>query len=141
QGVPVTLQRGQYYDVRLGVPAQITANSPILVAQFPTGFHCLPGADGDACNGNGLDPNMMLLTPSDQFLDNYTTMSPEPGAAWFDRHYVRVLAASPIAASIRLDGNPIPAQSFQAIGSSGFVGAQVQVTAGPHRLTGSGPFG
>src|SRR5262249_40980092 len=36
-GVPVILQRGQYYEMPITRPVQITANNPILVAQFAVG--------------------------------------------------------------------------------------------------------
>ena len=40
-----------------------------------------------------------------------------------------------------LDGAAIPAASFTAIGTSGFVGAQVEVGLGSHRVSSGSPFG
>ena len=124
-----TLNRGQFHEQIISGPAQITADKPILVMQY---------SNGSSFDGVTSDPFEMMIPPFEQFLAAYTVSTPATG---FRINFINVVAPSAAVGSILLDGAPIPAASFTAIGASGFSGAQVQVDLGSHRLTGPLPFG
>lgn len=129
-GTPLaTLMRGQFFEQIIPVPAYISADQPILVAQYAN------GSEFDRRTG---DPFMMLIPPIEQFLENYTITTPTDG---FESHFVNVVAPDTAIDALALDGRAIPVASFVPIGASGFSGAQVPLTVGSHKVTGSLPFG
>jgi hypothetical protein len=124
-----TLDRGQVVQRNLSAPSEIVSTKPILVMQY---------SNGTSFDDVTSDPFMMMLPPSEQFLASYTVSTPASG---FASNYVNVVAPSSEVGSVKLDGVAIPAESFTAIGTSGYSGAQVSVTLGSHTLTGPLPFG
>lgn len=129
-GTPVvTLNRGQVFEQLIEGPAQITADQPILVAQF---------SNGSQFDGVTSDPFMMLIPPFEQFLASYTVTTPASG---FGANFINVVTPQGAAGRISLDGAPIPADRFTPIGASGFAGAQLPVSLGSHNLSGPLPFG
>ncbi len=125
----VTLNRGQVYERVISGPAQITADKPILVAQY---------SNSSSYDNVTSDPFMMLVPPYEQFLGNYTVTTPSSGIR---ANYINIVAPNAAVGHITLDGSIIPANRFVAIGSSGFSGVQVAVGKGSHSLSGSHPFG
>jgi len=127
--VVARLDRGEFHEKLITGPAQITADRPILVAQY---------SNGTQFDGVTSDPFMMLIPPVEQFLDNYTVAALASGSPI---NFINVVAPSAAVGTILLDGAAIPEDSFVPIGGSGFAGAQVSVGAGSHTLTGALPFG
>lgn len=123
------LNRGHLHERIISGPANITADRPILVAQY---------SNSSDYDGVISDPFMMLLPPYEQFLTEYRVATPSSGIA---RNFINVVAPAAAVGSIRINGTAIPASSFVSIGSSGFKGASVSVALGTHTLTGSMPFG
>lgn len=121
--------RGQYFETQLVDGAEITADKPIYVAQY---------SNSSSYDGVVGDPFMMMNVPVEQFLDSYTIATP---GSQFARNYVNVVAPSGAVGSITLDGVAVPASSFEAIGSSGYSGAQLAVSQGTHNLAGDTGFG
>ena len=105
--------------------SQITADKPILVAQY---------SNGTSYDGVTSDPFEMLIPPTEQFLPAYTVSTP---AAGFSGNYINVVAPTSSLASVKFDGTVVPAASFAPIGSTGFSGAQLSVELGSHTVTGS----
>ena len=124
-----TLNRGQFFETIINGSSQIISTKPILVAQY---------SNGSGYDGVTSDPFMMLIPPYEQFLNNYTITTPASG---FAGNYVNVVAPSAAVGHITLDGSIIPAGQFSAIGSSGFSGAQVDISLGVHTFNGTMPFG
>jgi hypothetical protein len=124
-----TLNRGQLYQTNLATQAHITSNEPILVAQY---------SNGTTYDNVTSDPFMMLIPPYEQFLASYTVTTPQSG---FVPNYINVAVPNAAVGQIRLDGVAVPSSAFTAIGSSGFSGAQLNVSLGTHTLTGPLPFG
>ena len=124
-----TLNRGEVHEQIIEGAAEVTADQPILVAQF---------SNGSTFDGVSADPMMMLITPHEQFRSEYTISTPNTG---FTAHFVNLVVASDDVATIILDGTPIAAALFSPIGTSGFSSAQVAITSGQHRLVSSAPFG
>jgi hypothetical protein len=123
------LNKGQKYEQIITGPATITADNPVLVAQY---------SNGTSFDGVTSDPFMMLIPPFEQFLNGYTVTTPASG---FALNFINVVAPSAAVGSTTLDGVAIPAAGFTPIGASGFSGAQRAVSLGSHRLAGPLPFG
>ncbi len=125
-----TLNKGQFHERIINGSAQITANEPILVAQY---------SNSSSFDNVTSDPFMMLIPPYEQFLGSYTVATPSAG---FASNFINIVAPTSAIGSITHNGTVIPASSFTAIGSSGFSGAQLPVSLGTHNLSGGGsPFG
>lgn len=128
--VVANLNKGQLFETILTVSSQIKSNNPILVAQY---------SNSSSFDNVTSDPFMMLITPYEQFLGNYTFSTPASG---FTGNYVNVVAPAAAVGTLKLDGVVIPAASFSAIGSTGFKGAQLNISLGSHTINGSNlPFG
>ncbi len=124
-----TLNRGEVWEQIVDGQSQITADKPILVAQY---------SNGTSYDGVTSDPFEMLIPPTEQFLPAYTVSTP---AAGFSGNYINVVAPTSSLASVKFDGTVVPAASFAPIGSTGFSGAQLSVELGSHTVTGSLPVG
>ncbi len=124
-----TLNRGKFHERILTQGAEITADFPILVAQY---------SNGSTFDGVVSDPFMMLIPPVEQYLAAYTVSTPATG---FAGNYINVVVRTPSLGTVRLDGAVVPAATFTPIGASGFSGAKLTVSLGTHRVTASTPFG
>jgi RHS repeat-associated protein len=124
-----TIDRGEFHEMVLKVASEVSANHPILVGQY---------SNGSTFDGVTSDPFMVYLPPYEQYLSNYTVTTPATG---FPINYVNVVASAADVGIIELDGAPIPANLYTAIGASGFFGAQVAVQLGSHTFAGPSPFG
>ncbi len=129
-GTPVTtLDRGQVFEQVIATPAQISADQPILVAQYSRG-----GPSESVLS----DQFMMVIPPFEQFLGRYTVTTP---ARRFPSNFINVVAPDAAIGAITVNGADIPAASFRAIGASGFSGVQLPINPGAHHLAGPLPFG
>lgn len=124
-----TLNRGKFYEKILTVRSQIEASTPVLVAQYSA---------GQSFDGVVSDPFMMLIPPTEQFLNRYTFSTPASG---FTKNFVNIVAPDSAISSLVLDGAPINTTLFSPIGSSGFSGGQVSISLGSHTITGNASFG
>lgn len=129
-GSPVaTLGAGGVHEQIITGPATITADKPVLVAQF---------SNSSSFDGVTSDPFMMLIPPYEQFLSAYTVTTPAEG---FLTNYINLVVPNSGVGGVKVDGTAVPAGDYTAIGSSGFSGVQVPVALGSHTLTGGVPFG
>ena len=129
-----TLNRGEYRQVELTAPAEIGASHPVLVAQYAL------GGDSDVVIGG--DPLMMLVPPVETFQSEYRIASLVPITSATERAHV--IAPVDAVASVTLNGNPVAADEFIAIGDSGYAGAQLLLPSdGPvvHTIASSAPIG
>ncbi len=131
-----TLNRGQLHEQVIAEPARITADKPVLVMQYSNGesFDDFPEDDG---NQDG-DPFQMMIPPTEQYLPSYTVSTPAEG---FSPNFINVIAPKSAVGSVEIDGTPIPAENFTAIGDSGFSGAQIPVEPGSHTVASRLPIG
>lgn len=125
------LQRGKFYETVLTARSQIESSEPVLVAQY---------SPGTTFDGVTSDPFMMLIPPTEQFLNRYTFSTPATG---FSKNFVNVVMPSGAVDTLRLDGASLNAALFSPIGTSGFSGAQLPIALGSHNLTSTNdvPFG
>ena len=120
---PLTLQ-----DVTKDV--RVTADQPILVAQFMPGSTALPVAVGSG------DPSLSMAIPSAQFRSSYIFVASHT----YYVNFVNVIA--PAGAVVTLDGAPIDASEFSAIGASGFSVARHELSqTDNHTASSTAPFG
>jgi hypothetical protein len=126
------LDRGEFFEADLpsGTFHEIQTNEPVLVMQYAK------SSDTDNVLG---DPFMMMLPPTDQFLNGYTVGTPAPDPVAFD-NFINVVVATPDIQSCTIDGAPFTGP-FTQIGTSGFSGAQEAVSLGAHVLSCPNPFG
>ncbi len=155
----ISLNAGQYYDGRTDQDIVISADKPILVAQFSEGFR----------NGDNIgDPMMLLLPPTNQFLSNYSFSTPKDGQ-W--NHFINVIVPTASIRNLTVDGKAPQfmdslftqaptyfspqalaghAQNksidkyklvYRQLGLSLYSIATIQIPFGPHNISCTKPFG
>lgn len=124
------LRPGEFYEgSNISRHIQLTADKPVLVAQFAQGFK-----NGDSVG----DPMMILVSPTQQFLKEYRFATPIDGD-W--HHYINVVTPTSSIKDIRLNGRRLDSTLFMRLGESRYSLAQVSVPFGTHTIKGSDPFG
>ncbi|MBK6759678.1 MAG: IgGFc-binding protein [Ignavibacteria bacterium] len=124
------MKAGEFYEnLNLTRHVQVTADKPVLVAQFAQGFK-----NGDSVG----DPMMILVSPTQQFLQNYRIATPISGD-W--HHYINVVAPTGSIDQIRLNGRRIDSMLFVVLGESRYSIAQVPIPFGSHVIKSDTPFG
>jgi hypothetical protein len=103
------------------------------VTGCPAGHVCACPGGSCSCQPLG-DPSLILVPPTSQFRDSYVFLAPNKYA--FD--YINIVA--PSAAAVALDGQPVPASAFSAIGADWKV-ARVAVADGVHKVSSDRPVG
>ncbi|TAL67342.1 MAG: hypothetical protein EPN82_15335 [Bacteroidetes bacterium] len=124
-----TLNGGEYYEGTASKEIQITADKPVLVAQYSQGF-----MNGDSIG----DPMMLFISPTQQFLNQYRFATPVNGS-W--KHYVNVVVPTKAISTMQLDGERIDSAKFHPLGLSRYSIAYIQVPFGSHTIEGELPFG
>ncbi len=133
-----SLSAGQYYEnANLTENTMLTANKPILVAQFSKGFTA-PNVGTSAIADSVGDPMMIIVAPTEQFLSNYRFATPVKGS-W--EHYINILVPTESIGSLRLNGEPVSKQQFKKFGISRYSIAQLLIDYGTYTIEGSEPFG
>ncbi len=136
--VVVTNQAGQFYDIIVDGPVEFQASQPVQVAHFANGseFDVEYGANGDPCEillpptGHYLESNSVITLPDDYISGDFYTNN------------LNVIVAQSAITNTLVDGLPVPATNFLAIGNSGYYGAQLSVTnSGTHTVSSSQPVG
>jgi len=130
QSLIAVLGAGEYYEEpNETTDIQITADKPILVAQYAQGF-----ANGDQIG----DPMMILISPTQQFVRRYRIATPIQGQ-W--NHYVNIIAREEAISTISVDGQRLLRNQFRQIGISSYYVAAIQLDYGSHTIEGDVPFG
>lgn len=125
------LNAGQFYENNhLADNSFITASAPILVAEYAQ------SADADSVKMG--DPFMLLITPTEQFLNYYRFATPVNGD-WY--HYINLVVPLDAEASLKVDGRTVPIRKFTPIGISRYGIAQYEVGYGSHAVSCDKPFG
>ena len=126
-----TLDAGEFEQRVLLGSYRITADAPVLVAQYSN------GSDWDGVTS---DPFMMLIPSAEQFVNTYTFATPGMG---FPANYANVVALTTDAAAgdVVLDGTAVPAGSFTPLAGTAYSAAQLPITIGSHSLAAPNPLG
>lgn len=123
------LQPGQFYEGISDSTMQISADKPILVAQYSQGYR-----NGDLIG----DPMMLLISPTQQFLKQYRFATPING---FWNHFINVVVPTKAIGSLRLNNKAIDTTKFKSLGLSRYSIGYLQVDFGTHFINCSEPFG
>lgn len=124
------MRAGEFYEnLNVSRHVQITADKPVLVAQFAQGFK-----NGDSVG----DPMMILVSPTQQFLNEYRIATPISGD-W--HHYINLVAPTSSITQIKLNGRKIDSATFSVLGESRYSIAQVPIPFGSHVIRSETPFG
>ena len=124
--VVATLGAGDFSETILTAASVITANNPILVAQFSNGI-----VFEDTVNPNILgDPSEAIVAPTDEFASSYVIGIPYWSAENFSPAYINLTVPTAAVGLVLEDGVPVPASSYTPIGTSGYSYAQIPVTFG-----------
>jgi hypothetical protein len=125
------LQAGQYWeDNHMVDNALVTSSRPVLVAEYAQSSQADTVQVGD--------PFLMLITPTEQFLNYYRFVTPVNGQ-W--HHYINLVVPMDAIRSLRVDGRPVPERYFKTIGISKFGIAQYEISYGSHAIACDKPFG
>lgn len=125
------LQAGQYYENNhLRENSFVTANAPVLVAEYAQ------SSNADSIKVG--DPFMLLVAPTEQYLNYYRFATPIQGQ-W--HHYINLVVPLDAEGSLRLDGKPVPLRYFKTIGISRYGIAQLEIDYGAHTVACDKPFG
>jgi hypothetical protein len=108
---------GEFCQVDITGDIEISANEPILVAQY------LMSSGGGASG----DPAIAFAVPSEQFRTEYDLLVP----AEYETSFFGIVTTA--AGTVTLDGNDVTAQ-LNAFGSGGWKGGRVTVVQGRHRI-------
>jgi hypothetical protein len=130
QSVAATLNAGEYIDELVTQNTVISADHPILAAQFAHG-----AADNPALQIG--DPFMLMVPSTAQYRTSYTfcTLHSE-----ITNNYIHIIVPTKAVADILLDGSPIVGVLFSTIDET-YSGARVPVIMDTHNITCSHKFG
>lgn len=123
------LKAGEFYEDNSSTDIQVSADKPILVAQYSQGYR-----NGDSIG----DPAMILISPTQQFLTRYRFATPVNGQ-W--NHFVSIVIPTVAIPTLKLNGKKIDESKFRQIGMSRYSIATIEVPYGTHSLTAAQPFG
>ena len=124
-----TLGAGEFYEGSSDKNVKIISDRPILVSQYSHGFK-----DGDSLG----DPMMMLISPTEQFINEYRFVTPVKG---FWKHFINIIAHRDAMEYIELDGELVEYDIFEQIGDSEYYLGSMGLNFGMHTLKGKFPFG
>lgn len=136
------LNRSEYFEGSLQSAGTITANGPILVAQYKKTSN-----DGGATYIS--DPFMMIIPPKEQFIEKcrlvniqaYEIQDNLQFGKVYQEHYITLVVPQDALTSTYLDNNLISAALFQEIPNSNFYYTHVKVSEGTHFVSSSKPVG
>lgn len=124
---PLTNLTNGYYEIRtFQKPLRIEADKPISVVQYMVSQTC-----GTA--GTQADPEMVLLNPVEQTINNITVFSAHrnfvpPGQSQVDKCYLNIIIRTSVAPSFRINGTA-PGASFIPIPGTDYSYLQADVTS------------
>ncbi|RLE81472.1 MAG: hypothetical protein DRJ36_01300, partial [Thermoprotei archaeon] len=123
-----TINRGEFLEINVTNPLEISTSEPVLVAQYLT---------GEGYEGRIGDPFECLIPPTEQFLPRYTFITP----TGYAENYVNIIAPTYSLDDLILDGAPVNTSIFTAFGTRGLSAGTIALSEGTHTMSGSAPFG
>lgn len=147
----VVLNAGEFYEGELKSAATLQANRPILVAQFRRTSSSSVQNSNDSYDLG--DPFMMVLPPTEQFLNSYRVICPRiyedslitsiysVKREVYKYHSVTIIAPDSAKATVRVDGRIVPENLFVPIPKSSYVYAWYRLDAGVHTISANAPIG
>ncbi|WP_345168600.1 PKD domain-containing protein [Nibribacter koreensis] len=126
-GTSVTRNKGQFYEFESMAPNYVSADKPILFAQY---------AKTQSCDGVQADPEMTLVNPVEQTLKDITLYSSRDFQ--ISRHYINVTMKSQDTATFLMDGKKVLFKTIPA--NPQFAYSQNDVLQGNHSLKADSGF-
>jgi len=124
-----TLKAGQFIEKNSNQDLQVTADKPVLVSQYSQGYE-----NGDQIG----DPMMLLISPTQQFLNEYRFATPINGS-W--NHHINVVVPTNSIATMELNDRKMDTKDFTQLGMTRYSIAFIDVPFGTHYIRGKEPFG
>jgi hypothetical protein len=125
-----TVDQGKFVEFQSILPQQIISDRPVFVAQYAN------SGDYDL-NDNG-DPFMLTVQATRHYTTSYRLWAPHSD---FPVNFAHLIVPTASTGSIQVDGVPVGAGAFTAIGATGYSYARVLVSSGvSHTVTGSTAF-
>ncbi len=142
-GVRATnLLKNFYYDIISNTPKGITADRPIMVAQYITSANSSNGPTcGNTNNVNGNpngDPEMIYLSPIEQTIDNITLNSTDHYQ--ITAHFINVIIKTSAINSFTLDNLGMASSFSKHPQDPNYSYAVFSVQKGPHNLKADSGF-
>lgn len=138
------LQKGEFFQdiINGNKPLLITADKPILVAQFKK----TSNTAGASWLG---DPFMMILPPKEQFIDScllvniqaYEIQDDRTFKKVYQEHYLTLVVPQSAIINTKIDNVLLPESSFQPIDRTGYFFINIKVSEGQHYVQSSDPIG
>ncbi len=125
-----TLNQGQVYQQTVTGPSFITANNPIYVAQYSNGSQF----DGQ----QNFDPFMVSIPPISEYATNYSVGIMAPSCGFYN--YETIIAPTSMVSWVTMDGIYI-SPGWAPLGTSGYAGTNVAVSAADHVVACTAPIG
>jgi hypothetical protein len=123
------LNKGEFVQRNSRRNIQITADKPVLVAQYSQG----------SSNGDNIgDPMMILISPTQQYLKKYRFATPVNGE-WI--HYINVFVPTNAVNSFEINGKSIKTDAFTRFGNTKYSIANISLPYGSHTVKCNVPFG
>ena len=126
----ITLQAGGYADFSRSETVNITADRPVLVAQYLLGSNC----NGHPVSGLG-DPSFFLLNELTQTLDTVTVFNSR--LEEISENFLTIVFRSGDEGSVKLDGNLLTSP-IEETPTGDYRYTRVQVADGNHTITSAG---
>ena len=124
-----TLMRGEFVQKNSRYNIQITADKPVLVAQYSQG----------SSNGDNIgDPMMILVSPVQQYLRKYRFATPINGE-WL--HYINVFVPTASVGSFKINNKHVKSDAFARFGTTKYSIANITLPYGSHFVECNVPFG
>ena len=121
-----TLDQGEHYEIITDESFEVSASSPVMVAQYLV--------SQTATRANVGDPALIVVPPTNQLRSDYQIITPSR----YSSNWLTV--TRPSGARVLLDGVEIDALEFTAFGTGQYEYAWLEVNEGVHQLSGDAPF-
>ncbi|QIL72458.1 IPTL-CTERM sorting domain-containing protein [Diaphorobacter sp. HDW4B] len=133
-----TLAAGKFFEASAATAKSISTSKPSLVMQYAVSGNVDSPFD-DTTRSNG-DPFMQLISPSDQYLSDYTiaTADSNPTSPLFTRNYLSIVApvtpGSSVPPVVSVNGQVIAASDFTLSAQQDFFYVNQTVQPGSFRV-------
>ena len=127
----LTLDKGKWVEFVTSKDFVAQGSGRFVLVQYMVGQNYSNLQPGKGAPG---DPAMALAVPVEQYRSSYQFLAPTT----YQQNYVNILSRS---TAIRMDGKPLAASLFVAIGTTGFYVARVKINGGSHQVDAKEPFG
>ncbi|MPV86159.1 putative Ig domain-containing protein [Ostreibacterium oceani] len=129
-----TLSKGEYYEFIANKASYIKTSKPSLVMQY---------ANSQQFDGVQADPFMMLVTPVNQYTNDYLIATPSGSFADDEggKNFINVIVRDSDKGSVLLNGQSVDSTLFKPVENTEYVYAQLPISDAQHTLTADIAFG